>query len=54
MELDPTNAEKLYLHQASYAYGLLDRFAEDVEGKKTVTTPAIHETVGIDAPPVKT
>ena len=54
MELDPTNARKLYLHQASYAYGLLDRFAEDIEGKKTVTTPAIHETFGVDAPPVKT
>ena len=54
MELDPTNAKKLYLHQASYAYSLLDRFAEYVEGEKTVTTPAIHDTVGVGAPPVKT
>ena len=38
MELDPTNAKKLTLRQASYAHGLLGRFTEDVEGGNTVAT----------------
>ena len=54
MEVYPHNAKQVHLHQASYAYGLLDRFADDVEGKKASTTPAVHESFGNDTPPAKT
>ena len=50
MEVSTESKENIILHQASYAYGLLDRFQEDLQGKKMSTTPAVHETFGTETP----
>ena len=54
MEVDPHSAKQLHLHQASHTHGLLDSFADGVEGKKASTTPAVHESFGNGTPPAKT
>ena len=43
------------MHQASYAYSLLERFAEELHSKKTTSIPAPHETFSnSDSPPIPT
>ena len=42
--LEPEASGDLVLHQASYAYALLDRFTEDLAKNKLVTVPAPHES----------
>ena len=51
MEVDPQDPEALCLHQASYAFSILERFKDDLaSSKKSTTVPAPHETFGMDNP----